>query len=466
MRGVIIILISMFWWGKLFAQITFQNTISKTEKIYGVSKFWNEVNYNFVYFDKVDKKAWESMYKSLLMEVQNTKTDYEYYRLLQKFCATLKDGHTNIWLPKGIRNHILNGEFGDYKFSLKNINGKAIITQINSDKKEEIPVGTEIIEVNGLPTSEYIRAFVKPYIATSTKHILENQSVAELLKAPEETLFKLNLKKPNKEKIFLELLVKKATDTKMYPPKKAKSLLDFKWLKGEIAYVSLNSFGDPKIDSLFIAQLPEIKKAKKLIVDIRNNGGGNTNIGMEILKYLTNDNELQNVQSLSRLHVPTFKAWGLAYNLKAKDTLQGSEENRKLIRQAYLTTKGSYYHRFPYYTTENKIDMSSRVVVPTAILIGNNTGSSAEDFLISSDNQQHMIKIGEPTYGSTGQPMLFNLPGGGVARICTKKDTYPDGREFVGYGVQPDILVKKTYEDYIFDKDPVLERAVEYLNKS
>jgi len=92
-----------------------------------------------------------------------------------------------------------------------------------------------------------------------------------------------------------------------------------------------------------------------------------------------------------------------------------------------------------------------------------NTASAAEDFLIYADNQKHMTTIGEPTYGSTGQPLMFELPGGGNARICTKKDTYPDGREFVGYGIQPDIMVEKTLEDYLEGNDPVLKAALEHL---
>ena len=64
-----------------------------------------------------------------------------------------------------------------------------------------------------------------------------------------------------------------------------------------------------------------------------------------------------------------------------------------------------------------------------------------------------------------GQPMLFELPGGGSARVCTQKDTYPSGKEFVGYGVQPDIAVKKTLEDYLEGNDPVLKKAIAHLEK-
>ncbi|CAA0179482.1 S41 family peptidase [Tenacibaculum maritimum] len=451
--------------GKLTAQIALPKTISNEEKIYGLSKFWSEVNYNFVYLNRIDKQRWDKHYQTLLSEVQTTENDYEYYRLLQKFCAELKDGHTNVWLPKNIRQLILNAEFGDYRFYLKNIDGKAVISKINLSKKEEIPIGSEIIEINGMPTQKYLNIHVKPYISTSTSHILENTAVSELLKAPIGTTYLLKIKKPNQKTITLRLSLKKTLEEKTYPPSKKKAVVDFKWLENQIAYLELNDFSAPKTSSIFIKKLPEIRQAKKLIIDLRNNFGGNTDIGTSVLKYLTYDNQLQSSKSSSRLHIPTFKAWGLIYNLKAKDTLQGSGENRKMIRQAYLTTQNSFFHEFPYATIENHLKKSERIVIPIAILIGNYTASAAEDFLIAANNQKHITTIGEPTYGSTGQPMLFNLPGGATARICTKKDTFPNGQEFVGFGIQPDIFVKKSYQDYLNNTDPVLQKAIQYLNK-
>ena len=71
--------------------------------------------------------------------------------------------------------------------------------------------------------------------------------------------------------------------------------------------------------------------------------------------------------------------------------------------------------------------------------------------------------IGEPTGGSTGQPLLFALPGGGKARICVKRDLFPDGREFVGKGIQPDISVAPTVSGIRSARDTVLEHALELL---
>ena len=68
--------------------------------------------------------------------------------------------------------------------------------------------------------------------------------------------------------------------------------------------------------------------------------------------------------------------------------------------------------------------------------------------------------IGEASGGSTGQPLMFDLPGGGFGRVCTERDTYPDGKEFVGVGIQPDIVVKPLLADVRKNKDTVLEAAL------
>ncbi|MGS2740351.1 S41 family peptidase [Sinomicrobium sp. M5D2P17] len=423
-----------------------------------MSKFWQEVNYNFVYLDKIDREAWEEEYKKLITEVQETENDYEYYRLLQKFCAMLKDGHTNVNFPKILYGSILlNTYFGEYRIFLSNIDGKAIITRVNASKKEVLPIGTEIVKVNGMETKEYIKEHVAPYISSSTEHILKDWSIRLMLRAPEGTGFHLEFRLPDGSSKSLRLTHTKTEEKEVYPPFEEHELLDFKWLENDIAYVALNSFSDAKIDTLFTEKLPELYKAKKLVIDLRNNGGGSTSIGTKILQYLTNDTLLYGSKTQSRLHIPSFKAWGKW--TEAKDTV-----NNAWAKQEYLSYHDAFYHDFPYEPDTVKLK-EKRIVVPTVLLIGHNTASAAEDFLIYADNQQHMVKIGEPTFGSTGQPLLFDLPGGGSARVCTKKDTYPDGREFVGYGIQPDITVKKTLSDYLKNKDPALEEAIRYLNR-
>lgn len=73
------------------------------------------------------------------------------------------------------------------------------------------------------------------------------------------------------------------------------------------------------------------------------------------------------------------------------------------------------------------------------------------------------LTLGESTGGSTGQAINFQLPGGGTARVCGKRDVFPDGREFVGIGVAPQIEVRQTVAGLRAGRDPVLDRALAEL---
>jgi C-terminal processing protease CtpA/Prc len=433
------------------------NTLKPAEKVFGLSKFWQEVNYNFVYLDKTDRAKWDNEYLQLITTVQNTKNDYEYYRELQKFCAMLKDGHTNVFMPQVMSIGISSTLFGDYQLFLENIDGKAIVTRINLSRKDEIPIGSEVVEVNGQKTADYIANEVAPYISSSTDYVLKDLSIANLLQGVMGEKYDVKIKRPQGDTISLNLTHKAIKEAAVYPPyEKQRDLLEFRWISKQVAYVSLNSFENPKIDSLFIKVLPELYTAKGLIIDLRNNSGGSTGIGTYILQYLTKDTILYGSKSVSRLHIPAYKAWGK--NVSPSDTM-----NNEWASKALLSYQDKYF-----VTLENSsrpVEIQTKpIVIPTAILTGHKTASAAEDFLIYADNQRHMIRIGENTFGSTGQPYVFKLPGGGSARVCTKKDTYPDGREFVGYGIKPNIEVRTTVDDYLKKRDPVLDRAVDYLN--
>jgi C-terminal processing protease CtpA/Prc len=107
--------------------------------------------------------------------------------------------------------------------------------------------------------------------------------------------------------------------------------------------------------------------------------------------------------------------------------------------------------------------MKNQYMGPVVVLQGPRSFSAAEDFLIAFGFMSRGKLIGEASGGSTGQPLSFSLPGGGSARVCAKRDSYPDGKEFVIVGVIPDITVKPTIKDIQTGRDPVLKEAVKYL---
>ena len=167
---------------------------------------------------------------------------------------------------------------------------------------------------------------------------------------------------------------------------------------------------------------------------MRTNGGGNSGFGYQILAYLVAKGGDAEGARLP-LYRPTYRAWGRLGHGRDWQTDTWSVDAQ---------AGGGYSG-------------------PIVLLTGPGTFSAAEDFAASFDMLKAGMILGEPTAGSTGQPLDFRLPGGGSARVCTIQTRYADGRDFVGVGVQPKIRVTPTLADFRAGKDTVLQSAEAYL---
>ena len=125
-----------------------------------------------------------------------------------------------------------------------------------------------------------------------------------------------------------------------------------------------------------------------------------------------------------------------------------------------------YYGNHWYSAAADIIDppKNKKINLPIVVLTGHMTASAAEDFLIALESTERAQTVGSKTFGSTGQPLSFKLPGGGSARVCTKRDEYPDGRQFVGYGIKPDVEIENSVEDLIKGRDAVLAKGLQVLS--
>ena len=102
---------------------------------------------------------------------------------------------------------------------------------------------------------------------------------------------------------------------------------------------------------------------------------------------------------------------------------------------------------------------------PVVVLVDRGTFSAAEDFCAVFRGMKRGILIGTPTAGSTGNGVRIELiPGKNYANICSKHDIAPDGTDFVGKGIIPDIIVEESYQTFFEDKkDAALTAALQYL---
>jgi carboxyl-terminal processing protease len=196
----------------------------------------------------------------------------------------------------------------------------------------------------------------------------------------------------------------------------------------DVAYLGLNTFDDPGIDTDFEARFGELRGHKVWIIDLRQNGGGSSDIGYKILARFI-DAPMEASKQSTRLYNATLAARNQpqAWYDWPSDKIEPAPEPR---------------FRGPIY-----------------VLTGPNTCSAAEDFLIPLKMNKRVTIVGEPSCGSTGQPLPFSIYGA-TARVCTKWDRFPDGTEFVGVGVLPDVKAARTREDVAIGRDAVLDAAI------
>ena len=100
---------------------------------------------------------------------------------------------------------------------------------------------------------------------------------------------------------------------------------------------------------------------------------------------------------------------------------------------------------------------------PLYILVDGGCFSACEDLLVPFKDNQRAVIIGERSAGSTGQPYSHNFDNGMGFSLSTKREYFPNGSEFEGVGVTPDIEVQTSATDLMSGHDPVLSRVLEII---
>jgi C-terminal processing protease CtpA/Prc len=145
--------------------------------------------------------------------------------------------------------------------------------------------------------------------------------VDKLLWGLKGTSITVEIKTPDNKIKKLDLLREPCKDDWLVQPKKYE-LVTYKQLNSDIAYISINNFRNYKTDSLFCTHIQELQKCKGLIIDIRENSGGNSEIPNSIIKRLSDKPYFLCEHGSTRKLLSTQKAWGvysakelLKYNL-------------------------------------------------------------------------------------------------------------------------------------------------------
>jgi len=188
-----------------------------------------------------------------------------------------------------------------------------------------------------------------------------------------------------------------------------------------VGYVRIASFQGDGWAGDMDAVVRALGNANALIVDVRDNGGGN---------YLLAADVAGRFADRKRTYGYVRRRNGPAHADFTADMAETIEP------------KGTHF--------------AGRVIV----LTNRHVFSSGEDFVLAMRTIPATTVVGDTTGGASGGPITRELPNGWSFQLSEWIEYTPDHATFEGVGLAPDIVVKATAADATRGVDAALERAV------
>jgi len=152
---------------------------------------------------------------------------------------------------------------------------------------------------------------------------------------------------------------------------------------------------------------------KKVILDLRNNGGGYVSAAKDLLSLWV-DGDVVLVQ----------KTNGITH-----DTTYANRGQAKLAD------------------------------IPTVVLVNGSTASASEIVAGALKDYKKATILGETTFGKGVVQTLFDLSKGSLLKVTTARWYTPNGSSINGEGITPNVEVELTYDDTNMGRDPKLDAA-------
>ena len=193
-----------------------------------------------------------------------------------------------------------------------------------------------------------------------------------------------------------------------------------------IAYMRISHFPDDKSwpEKLELI-LEQLSNSDALIIDLRNNGGGND----------------QNALHFAGRFADRKRLFGY---IQYRNGPKHNEFTKKRAR--YLQKTGDWQY-----------------LKPVAILTNRRTFSAAESVVLAMLTVPDVITVGALTGGGSGNPMTRELPNGWLYTISTWVEQGTTGNIFEGRGIQP--VIAQKFPLASLGKDVIIDRAIVELKK-
>lgn len=197
-------------------------------------------------------------------------------------------------------------------------------------------------------------------------------------------------------------------------------IINWEIKNNDIAYIKIYQFTGnlPAKFKDVVSELLE-NNAKKIIIDLRNNPGGYLEAAVDVTSWFTPKNSVV---------------------LKEEFKNGGTDEYK---------SKG-------YSAIQN---------FPVVVLVNKGSASASEIMAGALRDVRGIKLVGEKTFGKGSVQEMESFKDGSSLKITIAKWLTPSGISINEEGLNPDIAIELTEDNYNNDKDPQLDKAIELLNE-
>ena len=400
---------------------------------------------------------------TLVQSLNKPLGEREFVQIVARLVAKFGDAHTNVsFALPGQKSYIEQGGVF-FPFDIKETARGVLITRNYSDDPALSP-GDRLLSINGVAADTLFAQLLNEvsgetlaFRTTEVEHAIKTMLWIHDVMSPYKIELESRQTGQRRTETVTGITAQALSQAKNSASGNTPKLpYSYDILAGGIGYLNFRSMGGDKaafeafLDVTF--KLIKAERVKGLIVDLRENGGGNSALGESLLSYITNQ----------------------PYKMEGRKEWKASPAYRDFLKTM------SWYHpdaRFLAAKDGEIVVLKDEMIQPAnnplrfdgpvCFLIGHSTFSSAMMVANAVGDFKLATLIGEETGDpptAFGELYTFKLPHSQfTVNVSSAHFVRANGDATNQRPVQPDIKIVRTEDDLAKQSDPVLDYAKKWV---
>jgi len=365
----------------------------------------------------VDWQAERAKFRPVAAEAS---TNAEFYAALRRMLGSLRDAHTRVFAPTE-KFDWRNPRFISIGVSMREVNNAPVVTMVERDSEAEragLRAGDTLKSVDGEDALALFERRLRDQGASSTINAARSRAMATLFDgASGSTVSVAWIDARGKEQKAILRRQWRGRDL----------ALRVRQLRGKIGLIEFDIFTEAVAVEFVRALGGRLRDARGLIIDLRNNGGGDSEAMIEIASAL----------------LPAGKSLGRFMDRSGRIQSEPHTRAAMLLSPEYIKSFRA----------------------PVVVLTSERSSSAAEIFVAALKEARRALLLGRNTCGcALGIRRRHTLPDGGELHISELDYHTAGGSRLEGIGVAPDEKITLDQGELRARRDRAIERAIELLS--